>query len=185
MTIEHPTVPKPELGWAAEPFVLKDPSGKEYDLAHDLGKRPVVLAFICNHCPYVHAIVRAMVADLKQLQDEGVAVYAVMSNDYRTYTDDSPVLMQDFAKRFGFTFPYLVDETQAVARVYDAVCTPEFFGINAQGVLRYRGRLDDSRATNNQMRDAELVDAMRLISQTGSSPQKQFSSMGCSIKWHR
>ena len=129
------------------------------------------------------AIADRFAGDTRELMDDGINVLAVMSNDYQTYQADSPENMKRFAARHGFAFPYLVDEDQSVARAYDAVCTPDFFGLNRDGELRYRGRLDDAKMGDPAGRTRELVDAMRQIAETGHGPEQQTASMGCSIKW--
>lgn len=172
-----------DVGWQAPDFTLNDVDGKAYSMRENLGDKGLLIAFICNHCPYVQAVIRRLVADAKILIDEGVNVLAVMSNDYHSYPVDAPEKMKQFAQAHGFSFPYLVDEDQQVAKQYGAVCTPEFFGFNAQGELQYRGRLDDARMGDASNRQPELLDAMRLIAKTGLGPKEQFPSMGCSIKW--
>ena len=139
--------------------------------------------FICNHCPYVRAIADRIARDALELQERGVSVIAVMPNDYVRYPEDAPEQMKRFAKEHDFSFPYVVDETQAVARTYDAVCTPEFFGFNAALELQYRGRLDASRTTLVPDARRELFEAMCQIAETGKGPVEQQASMGCSIKW--
>ena len=179
------TTPAGELGWTAPPFQLPDANGKMHDLAQLAGEHGTVVAFICNHCPYVIAIAERLADDARVLANQGVNVIAVMSNDFHSYPADSPAHMLAFAQRYGFDFPYLVDESQEVARAFGAVCTPDFFGLNAQGQLQYRGRLDNLRmGTGGEgSRSAELVDAMTQIAKTGRGPAEQVPSMGCSIKW--
>ena len=172
-----------DFGWKAEPFTLSDPDGKPYSVEEQFGEHGLLIAFICNHCPYVQAVIERLVADAKLLQAEGINVLAVMSNDYRFVPSDNPENMKRFARQHGFTFPYLVDEEQSVGKAYGAVCTPDFFGFNARGELQYRGRLDDARMGDATNRQTELLDAMRLVAATGSGPQEQYPSMGCSIKW--
>ena len=167
----------------APAFELADPDGVQYELDRLMGKKGLLIAFISNHCPYVKVIIARVVADAKELQEIGVNVVAIMPNDYSTYPDDSPANMKRFAQQHGFTFPYLVDETQAVAKAYDAVCTPDFFGYNANAGLQYRGRIDDGMMEDKVDRNKELLEAMRLVAQTGRGPQQQTPSMGCSIKW--
>ena len=174
-----------ETGWQAQPFTLSDPDGRAHSLTDLLGEKGLLVAFICNHCPYVKAIVDRFVADAKVLQSEGINVVAINSNDYHYVPDDSPPMMKRFAAQHGFSFPYLIDEDQSVGRAYDAVCTPDFFGFDANGKLQYRGRLDDARMGDAANRTAELVDAMRLIAATGQGPDVQNASMGCSIKWRK
>lgn len=171
------------FGWKAPDFTLSDPDGNSFTMSAQLGQKGLLIAFICNHCPYVKAIAERFASDTRELMDEGINVLAVMSNDYRTYQADSPENMKRFAAQHGFAFPYLVDEDQAVAKAYDAVCTPDFFGLNAEGELQYRGRLDDARMGDPVGRTRELVDAMRMIAETGQGPREQTASMGCSIKW--
>ena len=172
------------FGWKAPTFNLTDPDGKMYALDDVMDERGLLVAFICNHCPYVQAIIDRLVEDVKALQTDGIGVVAIMSNDYNKYPDDSPPNMKQFAAQHRMTFPYLVDETQAVGKAYGAVCTPDFFGFNAKCELQYRGRLDDVGMNGNlEKRTPELLNAMRQIAQTGSGPQEQTPSMGCSIKW--
>jgi hypothetical protein len=140
--------------------------------------------FICNHCPYVKAIRERLVRDTRELRAMGLHSVAIMSNDPTQYEEDSPENMRKIAQQFEFPFPYLLDETQAVAKSFGAVCTPDFFGYNAGLKLQYRGRLDASRketAPAGVHRD--LFEAMRQVSETGRGPQQQVPSMGCSIKW--
>lgn len=152
-------------------------------MSDHLGEKGLLIAFICNHCPYVIAITERLAADTAELMAEGINVLAVMSNDYRSYPADSPENMLRFAKQHGFEFPYLIDEDQSVGKAYGAVCTPDFFGLNRSGELQYRGRLDDARMGNSAGRKRELVDAMRQIAETERGPKEQAASMGCSIKW--
>lgn len=175
--------PNAEIGWKAMPFTLADPDGKEYNLDDLKGEKGLLIAFICNHCPYVQAIVDRFVADAKVLQDEGINTVAINSNDYSYVPADSPPMMKKFAAQHGFSFPYLVDEGQLTGRQYSAVCTPDFFGFNANGELQYRGRLDDARMGDARNRKEELLEAMRQIGSTGKGPEEQYPSMGCSIKW--
>jgi hypothetical protein len=142
--------------------------------------------FICNHCPYVKAVQERIVRDTRELKILGVGSVAIMSNDPAEYPEDSFDNMKLLAKQLDFNFPYLFDETQQVARQYDAVCTPDFFGYNADFELQYRGRLDASKketAPDDTRRD--LFEAMKLIAETGRGPQEQIPSMGCSIKWKK
>jgi hypothetical protein len=157
--------------------------GNPYTLSEQLGDKGLLLVFICNHCPYVVAIVERLVADVKTLQAKGVNVMAIMSNDYRVVEADSPPNMKAFAAHYGFTFPYLVDESQVVGRAYNAICTPDFFGFNRHGELQYRGRLDDAGRGPAEDRTKELVEAMQQVALTGQGPIEQTPSMGCSIKW--
>ena len=175
--------PEAEMGWLATQFTLSDPDGKTYQLSELQGENGLVIAFICNHCPYVISIVDRFVTDAKVLQSKGINVLAINSNDYSYVPEDSPDKMRAFSKENGFTFPYLIDEDQSVAKSYGAVCTPDFFGFNKQGELQYRGRLDDARMKNSSTRKTELVDAMIQTADTGKGPTTQHPSMGCSIKW--
>lgn len=180
-----------DFGWQAPAFELTDAIGTPFTLDDVRGDKGLLIAFICNHCPYVKAIIARLVADAKTLQAEGLGVVAIMPNDYRSYPDDAPQLMMQFAAEHGFTFPYLVDEDQSVARAYGAVCTPDFFGFNTAGGLQYRGRIDS--LTMGQMggedsgeapeRVPELLNAMQQIAVSGKGPEAQTPSMGCSIKW--
>lgn len=172
-----------EFGWKAPEFTLKDPEGKAFTMSENLGDKGLLIAFICNHCPYVQAIVDRLSADAKELQAAGINVMAVMSNDYSMVEIDSPPNMKLFAEQHDFTFPYLVDEDQSVGRAYDAVCTPDFFGFNKDGELQYRGRIDDAAMGDPSNRTKELVNAMLQVAETGHGPQDQKASMGCSIKW--
>ena len=178
-----PNTPLCDFGWKATAFTLSDPIGLSCSLEELMGEKGLLVAFICNHCPYVVAVIDRLVADAAALKEEGVNTVAIMSNDYATYTDDSPDKMMQFAARHGFGFPYLVDETQEVARAWGAVCTPDFFGLNAAGELQYRGRIDDAKMGDAEGRTPELLNAMREVAATGKGPAEQFPSMGCSVKW--
>ena len=173
-----------DFGWKAPDFTLKDPGGKAFTMSEHLGDKGLLIAFICNHCPYVLAIVDRLVADARILAEEGIGFAAICSNDAVSYPEDSFPMMQEFAERHGFGFPYLHDESQEVARSYDAVCTPDIYGVSSTGMIKYHGRLDEGRmnAPSAQM-PRELVEAMRLIARTGEGPEVQHPSMGCSIKW--
>lgn len=174
----------PELGIAAPDFSLPGTDGKTYSLADVAGEKGTVVVFICNHCPYVKAITERLVADAKTLAAEGVGFVAICANDAVTHPGDSFENMVAFAKERGFSFPYLQDESQDVARAYDAQCTPDFFGLNAAGEIQYCGRLDEGR-TDQPAAGAkrDLVEAMREIARTGKGPAEQIASVGCGIKW--
>lgn len=172
-----------DFGWKALEFTLKDASGVSYTMGDYLGEKGLLIAFICNHCPYVQRIADRLAEDTRQLMNEGINVLAVMSNDYHHYQADSPENMKRFARKHDFPFPYLIDEDQSVGRAYNAICTPDFFGFNSKGELQYRGRLDNAQMGDASMRVPELLNAMRQIAETGEGPKTQFSSMGCSIKW--
>jgi len=179
---EHP--PVCDFGWKAPSFTLPGVDGKTHALKDLKGPKGTLIMFICNHCPYVKAVIDRVVRDAKELAALGVNTVAICSNDATTHPDDSFANMKRFAEEHGFTFPYLHDETQEVARAYDAVCTPDFFGFNAEFELQYRGRLDESRmqpAAANVHRD--LFEAMKQVAETGRGPREQIPSMGCSIKW--
>lgn len=183
MALMH--TPAAELGTTAPDFDLPDADGRRWTLADCRGERATLVMFLCNHCPYVKAILPALLDDVAALQAAGVGVVAIMSNDFARYVDDAPARMRELATTAGFTFPYLVDESQATARAYGAVCTPDFFGHDDDLRLRYRGRLDattPSRATTPDMR-RELREAMLAIATSGCFDGEQEPSMGCSIKW--
>jgi hypothetical protein len=149
-----------------------------------MGENGLLVMFICNHCPYVKAILERLVRDTRELKALGIDSVAIMSNDPTDYAEDSFENMHAIAQQMDFPFPYLLDESQAVAKAYGAVCTPDFFGYNRAGELQYRGRLDESRkeaADPNVRRD--LFEAMKEVAETQKGPAKQLSSMGCSIKW--
>ncbi|MGB4056484.1 MAG: thioredoxin family protein [Alphaproteobacteria bacterium] len=168
----------------APDFSLKNIDGKTLSLEDVQGKNGTLVMFICNHCPYVKSVIDRLVEDCKTLQKEGIGCVAIMPNDTENYLDDSFENMQKFAKKHGFTFPYLVDETQTVARAYGAVCTPDIFGFNATGRLEYRGRVDSAGPNPaNDKTVRELRNAMLEIARTGKGPSAQTPSMGCSIKW--
>ena len=173
-----------DFGWQAVDFILKDPTGRTFEMKRHLGDKGLLIAFICNHCPYVQAIGERLAQDSNELMAEGINVLAVMSNDYHHVPADSPDNMLRFAHKYGFKFPYLIDEDQAVGKAYGAVCTPDFFGFNKDGGLQYRGRLDNANMKNTAERSKELVTAMRHIAATGKGPTQQTASMGCSIKWN-
>jgi peroxiredoxin len=174
----------PRLGITAPNFRLPATDGKTYSLKDVSGANGVVVAFICNHCPYVKAVAERMVEDAKTLMAEGIGFVAISANDPVSYPEDSPANMKLFAAKYGFPFHYLFDDTQDVARAYDAVCTPEFYGITKEGVIAYHGRLDEGRKGEPPPgARRELVDAMRMIAETGRGPAQQFASVGCSIKW--
>jgi peroxiredoxin len=171
------------FGWKARDFALKGTDGKTYALADVRGPNGTLVFFICNHCPYVKASIGRIVVEADALREIGIGTIAVMPNDTAAYREDSFDNMRAFAARHRFTFPYVIDETQEVARGYGAQCTPDFFGFNAQDELQYRGRLDASRTTVVPDARRELFEAMRLVAETGAGPVEQMPSMGCSIKW--
>ena len=168
----------------APDFTLKNIDGNTLSYDDIKGENGTVIAFICNHCPYVKAIITRFVEDAKALQEQGIGIVAIMPNDTENYPADSFENMQKFAEENDFTFPYLIDETQEVAKAYDAICTPDIYGFNADGQLQYRGRLDSAgpkEADENTIK--ELVNAMLEVTEKGTASAEQFSSMGCSIKW--
>lgn len=170
------TTPICNFGEKAKDFSLKSTDGKKISLTDIKGEKGTLIMFICNHCPYVKSVISALVADCKYLETFGIKSVAIMSNDVTVYPEDSFDNMKIFAKKNNFSFPYLFDEDQTVAKNYGAVCTPDFFGYNENLELQYRGRIFAARPT-------ELSIAMQQISKTGNGPKNQFPSMGCSIKW--
>ncbi len=173
-----------DFGQPAADFSLPGVDGKTWSLEMCRGENGLLVMFICNHCPYVKAVLQRLVRDTRDLQALGVNSVAIMSNDPSLYEEDSFENMQKVAETYQFPFPYLLDESQAVAKAYGAVCTPDFFGYNRQLQLQYRGRLDASRmepAPEDARRD--LFEAMQQVAQTGQGPEEQIPSMGCSIKW--
>jgi peroxiredoxin len=173
-------------GSHAPDFTLPGTDGRRWRYADAAGPRGLVVMFICNHCPYVKAVVDRIVRDTKALRELGIGAVAISSNDAVTYPEDSFENMSAFAQGHGFDFPYLYDESQDAARAYGAVCTPEFFGFDRDRVLRYHGRLD---ASGRQPAAAdvkrELYEAMKQVAETGRAPIEQTPSIGCSIKWKR
>lgn len=176
--------PEVELGQIAPPFELHGVDQATWTRDACLGEHGLLVMFICNHCPYVKAIQERLVFDCREMMAFGVGCVAIMSNDSNDYPEDSFENMARVATRFDYPFPYLLDETQAVARHYGAVCTPDFFGYNQALELQYRGRLDaGGHGERPEGMARELVDAMQLIAETGRGPRSQTPSMGCSIKW--
>jgi peroxiredoxin len=172
------------FGAPAIDFSLPGIDGKTWTLEACRGEHGTLVMFICNHCPYVKAIQDRLVRDSRELLGHGVKSVAIMSNDPTDYPEDSFENMKKAAEKFGYPFPYLMDATQEVARAYGAICTPDFFGYNADLKLQYRGRLDSSRrdpAPADAQR--ELFEAMVAVARTGQGPREQVASMGCSIKW--
>ncbi len=169
----------------APDFDLLGVDGKRHNLVAVRGPNGLVVMFICNHCPYVKAVIDRIVRDCRELSAQGVGSVAVMSNDPTEYPEDSFENMKRTAREKGFAFPYLLDETQDVARAYGAACTPDFFGFNAGLELQYRGRLDASRRDAVPNARRELFEAMVQIANTGIGPKEQIASIGCSIKWKK
>ena len=178
------TPPVCDFGAPWHDFALPGTDGRIYRLDDIKGPRGTLIMFICNHCPYVQAVIDRIRRDAAELQQLGIGVVAISANDVGEYPQDGPEQMKIEAEKHGFTFPYLYDESQDVARAYGAECTPDFFGYNAAGELQYRGRLDAS-GRNPAPPDArrELYEAMEQLAETGQGPRDQVASMGCSIKW--
>ena len=173
-----------DFGWKAPSFTLPGVDGKTYSLEGLRGRNGTLVMFICNHCPYVKAVIDRIVRDTNELKGLGVSAVAISANDAVHYPEDSFDNMKRFAAEHRFGFPYLYDESQEVARAYDAACTPDFFGFNAALGLQYRGRLDASgREPAGADVRRELFEAMKEIAATGSGPRLQTPSIGCSIKW--
>src|SRR5215468_2689823 len=172
-----------DFGWKARDFALAGVDGKTWSLADVRGPKGTLVAFICNHCPYVKAVIGRLVEEANALKEIGIGTIAIMPNDTDAYREDSFENMKAFAAKHRFTFPYVIDATQEVARAYGAQCTPDFFGFNAADALQYRGRLDASRTTLVPGARRELYEAMRQVADTGRGPAEQVPSMGCSIKW--
>jgi peroxiredoxin len=179
----HP--PVCDFNWPAVDFCLPGVDGRTWSLANCMGEKGLLVMFICNHCPYVQAILDRIIRDTRELQPLGINSVAIMPNDTVAYPEDAFDKMQALAEHKQFNFPYLWDESQAIARAYGAVCTPDFFGFNAAGDLQYRGRLD---ASGKQAADAavqrDLFLAMQQVATTQRGPDVQVPSIGCSIKWH-
>jgi peroxiredoxin len=173
-----------DFGRKAPDFSLPGTDGKTYSLTDISGPNGTLVMFICNHCPYVLAILDRIIRDARDLAPLGIGVAAISSNDVTAYPQDGFDKMADMARARDFPFPYLYDGDQSVARAYDAACTPDFFGFDATGGLQYRGRLDASHreAGPTDLR-RDLYEAMRQIAETGQGPRDQIASMGCSIKW--
>jgi len=172
-----------DFGWKAVDFNLAGVDGARYRLADVRGPNGLLVMFICNHCPYVKAVLDRIVRDCAELSTHGVGSVAIMSNDPADYPEDSFENMKRVARERKFPFPYVLDESQEVARAYGAVCTPDFFGFNAGLELQYRGRLDASRKDPVPNARRELFEAMVGIARSGSGPKEQVASIGCSIKW--
>lgn len=173
-----------KFGASAIDFNLLGTDGRNWTLAQCMGSKGLLVMFICNHCPYVKAIQQRILRDSAELKTLGIGTVAISANDVTKYPEDSFANMQKLATKLQFEFPYLLDESQAIAKYYGAVCTPDFFGYNNKRQLQYRGRLDSSKketAVSGTKRD--LFDAMKQIAQTGQGPKEQIASMGCSIKW--
>ena len=173
-----------DFGKKAENFKLKSTNNKFLTLNDVKGDKGTLVMFICNHCPYVKAVISDIVNDCKLLQNLDVSSVAICSNDVINYPEDSFDKMIEFSNSNNFNFPYLHDETQEIARKFDAVCTPDFFGYNKNLELQYRGRIRELKDLKPiKDGESELYLAMKMIAETGSGPKDQISSMGCNIKW--
>ena len=172
------------FGEKAHDFDLRGVDGKNYSLKDCMGKNGMLIKFICNHCPYVKAIIKDLVKEINDLMNFGINSVAIMSNDTKNYPEDSFENMKLFAERNNFNFPYLIDETQEIAKKYGAVCTPDFFGYNRELRLQYRGRFRELRELKPVIKgESYLKLAMKLISKSQNGPKIQIPSMGCNIKW--
>ena len=173
-----------DFGKDAIDFSLTGTDNRQWTLEECRGPQGLLVMFICNHCPYVQAILERLVRDTRELRELGINSVAIMSNDPALYNEDSFENMQVVAREYDFPFPYLLDESQDVARAYGAVCTPDFFGYNKDLQLQYRGRLDASgKQTAPAGARRDLFEAMRLVAETGQGPAEQVPAIGCSIKW--
>ena len=173
-----------DFGKKADNFELKSIDNKIISLNDAKGENGTLIMFICNHCPYVLAVINDVVEDCKELENDGIKSIAIMSNDPKRYEEDSFDNMIKFSKNHNFNFPYVIDETQEVAKTYGAVCTPDFFGYNKDLELQYRGRIRELKNLKPiEKGDSELKNAMKMIAKTNNGPKEQFPSMGCSIKW--
>lgn len=172
-----------EFGLPAPDFALPGVDGRTWTLQEAKGKNGLLVAFICNHCPYVKAVRERLIRDARELNALGINTIAISANDPADYPEDSFENMKRVAREYSYPFPFVFDETQEVAKAYGAVCTPDFFGYNKDLGLQYRGRLDESRKELVPNARRELYEAMKQVAQTGSGPKEQIPSMGCSIKW--
>jgi len=173
-----------DFGTNAKDFQLNSTIDKLVSLNDMRGENGTLIMFICNHCPYVKAVIKDVVEDCKNLEKIGINAIAISSNDAANYPEDSFENMIEFSKEHNFTFPYLFDETQNVAKSYNAVCTPDFFGYNGNLELQYRGRIRELKDLKPiRVDESDLFKAMKQISETGKGPKKQIPSLGCSIKW--
>ncbi len=174
------------FGEKAKDFNLKSVENKQISLNDIRGKNGTLIMFICNHCPYVKAVIKDLVDDVKFLDKLCIKSVAIMSNDVKNYPEDSFENMISFSKLNNFSFPYLIDETQDIAKKYGAVCTPDFFGYNKNLELQYRGRIRELKDLKPVRKgDSDLKIAMKLVAETGNGPKKQIPSMGCNIKWFK
>jgi len=173
-----------DFGKKAENFELNSTGNKKISLNDVKGENGTLVIFICNHCPYVKAVIKDIVEDCKKLETNGIKSVAICSNDVNNYPEDSFENMIKFSKDHNFSFPYLIDETQEIAKNYGAVCTPDFFGYNKNLELQYRGRIRELKELKPvRSGDSDLYKAMKEIADTGKGPKNQIPSMGCNIKW--
>ena len=172
-----------DFGWKAPDFTLPGVDGRTYSLQDVAGPNGLLVMFICNHCPYVKAVIQRIVRDVAELKTLGIGAIAIMSNDPAEYPEDSFENMQRVANDLAFPMPYVIDASQEVARRYGAVCTPDFFGFDRSLGLQYRGRLDASRKEAAPDARRDLFEAMKQVAATQHGPAEQIPSMGCSIKW--
>jgi peroxiredoxin len=171
------------FGWKAPSFNLKNTDFSYVSLDDAMGENGLLVMFICNHCPYVKAILPRLVKDVLELKTLGINTVGIMSNDTIDFPEDSFEHMKIIAQVMDFPFPYLLDDNQDVAKAYGAVCTPDFFGFNNKFELQYRGRFDESRKETAQLSSRDLFKAMKLIADSSQGPREQIASIGCSIKW--
>ncbi len=177
------STPVCDSGQPPADFALLGVDGRVWSLRQCQGEKGLLVMFICNHCPYVKSIIERIARDARELELLGINSVAIMSNDTASHPEDSFENMQRFSKQHQLSFPYLLDSDQSIAKAYGAVCTPDFFGYNADLQLQYRGRLDESRMEPVPDAPRDLFDAMKQVAETGRGPEKQVASMGCSIKW--
>ena len=173
-----------DFGQGAKSFELKSTNNEIINLNDARGENGTLIMFICNHCPYVNAVIKEIIEDYKNLKELGIKAVAICSNDSINYPDDSFDKMIKFHKDHNFNFPYLIDETQEIAKSYGAVCTPDFFGYNKNLELQYRGRIRELKNLKPVKKgESDLFKSMKLIAKTGKGPKDQIPSMGCGIKW--
>ena len=178
------TTPICDFGRSAKDFQLPGVDNKHWNIESIKGANGLVVMFICNHCPYVKAIMSRLVRDVSELKKFGINTIAISSNDVVNYPEDSFENMKLLAEENHFEFPYVFDETQEIAKAYDAICTPDFFGFNSKLELQYRGRFDSTgRGEAQPNNKRELFEAMKLVAETQKGPEIQQASIGCSIKW--
>ena len=173
-----------DFGKKAISFRLKSTDGNQISLDNIKGENGTLIMFICNHCPYVKAVIEDIVMDCRELEKYGINSVAICSNDAKNYPEDSFDKMVEFSKKHNFNFPYLHDESQEIAKKYNAVCTPDFFGYNEKLELQYRGRMRELKELKPvRSGDSDLLTALKMISKTNNGPRDQIPSMGCNIKW--